>query len=231
MAGLISPVSVPDVGAFLVRLLRLDPAAVVRLRPAGSPGAAGPAGPAGGGGGDAVALWARLPFEVLVTRGVRAVLDRDVTVRADELLASVERGGGWPTGLDVAWHWPLPPGRGRVVETVPAAEVSRLAAAAAATVQTALQGGVRGRAIGARVVRDALLDHVPIVVADGADRVAVSQRLVQAVHRMGFLTADPVEVRRAGGWVGLSAGYGAAWHRADGGALPVRVRRAMGPNG
>jgi hypothetical protein len=216
VAGPISPASAPDAGAFLARLLRLDPSAVVRLRPA----------PSG-----VVALWARLPFEVLVTRGVRAVLDRDLTVRADELLAAVERGGGWPAGLDVAWRWPLPPTSGRVVESVPAAEVSRLAAAAAATAHSAMRDGVRGRAIGRRMLRDALLDHVPILVADGAEQVPVSQRLVQAVHRMGFLTPDPVEVRRARGWVGLAAGFGAAWHRAGGGALPVRVRRAPGPNG
>jgi hypothetical protein len=219
---MIEPASVPDVGAFLARLLRLDPAAVVRLKPAGA---------------GTVALWARLPFEVLVTRGVRATVEEDVTVRAGALLAAVERGEGLPARQDRAWRWPLPPVPGRVVEVVPAAEIGRVAAAAAATVRDALASGVGGRAVGDRMVRDALLDHVPIVVIDGAHRVAVPQRLVQAVVRMGFLPAsgsassahspgpagETVEVRRAGPWVGLAAAYGQAWHRAGGPALRVRT--------
>jgi hypothetical protein len=86
------------------------------------------------------------------------------------------------------------------------------------------------------VVRDALLDHVALVVtpADG-EPVDVSQRLVQAISRMGFLGpangpaggpanrpaggpagvdgADGPDIRVcvAGRWVGLSAPYGVAW--------------------
>jgi hypothetical protein len=66
-------------------------------------------------------------------------------------------------------------------------------------------------------VRDALLDHVALVVTppDGA-AIDVPQRVVQAVFRMGFLgpaTVDRPEarVRVSGRWVGLSAPYGAAW--------------------
>ena len=77
--------------------------------------------------------------------------------------------------------------------------------------------------MGERVLRDALLDHVPVVVTgpDG-ERIEVSQRLVQAVVRMGFAGSDAaVEVRVAGAWVGLAAGFGTAWYRpAD--ALTVR---------
>ncbi|HEY7272796.1 MAG TPA: hypothetical protein VH502_08685, partial [Actinoplanes sp.] len=47
-------VGVADAGAFLARLTRLDPAALVRLRAAGA----------------RTALWARLPWNVLVTREV-----------------------------------------------------------------------------------------------------------------------------------------------------------------
>jgi len=82
--------------------------------------------------------------------------------------------------------------------------------------------------VGERVVRDALLDHVPIVVTGAAgERVEVPQRLVQAVVRMGFLRpsgpSSPdaeqterhqiVTVRLAGSWVGLAASYGSAWYR------------------
>jgi hypothetical protein len=77
---------------------------------------------------------------------------------------------------------------------------------------------VAGRPVGERLLRDALLDHVPIVVESAGQRVEVAQRLVQAVLRMGFLGADPagaaeqpVAVRVAGGWVGIAAGYGTAW--------------------
>jgi len=200
------PASVVDAGAFLARLLRLDPAALVRLRPVGD---------------GAVALWGRLPFGVLVTRRVRAGLSHDATVRAKELLAVLEAGtGSLPARHDADWRWPTPPEPGRVVERLPAAELHRVGAAAADTLRAAVTGGVRGRAVGERVLRDALLDHVPIVVTtdDGA-RVEVSQRLVQAVIRMGFLEAETTagigEVRVAGGWVGLSGAFGGAWHRAS----------------
>jgi hypothetical protein len=90
---MIADESRPDAGAFLSRLLRLDPAAVVRLRPA-SPGQ--------------VLIWARLPFDVLVSRGLRAAVARDVTVRASELLTAVGDGRGMPAPRDADWRWPLP---------------------------------------------------------------------------------------------------------------------------
>jgi hypothetical protein len=201
------PASVADAGAFLARLVRLDPAALVRLRPAGD---------------GAVALWARLPFAVLVTRTVRAHLTEDVTVRAADLLANLDAGcRRSPTRHDAAWRWPVPSGPGRVVERLPAAEVRRLGAAAGNTLREAA-GGLRGRAVGERVLRDALLDHVPVVVTtEDGSRVEVSQRLVQAVVRMGFVgpeiavgpetTDDDVKVRIAVGWVGLAGSFGSGW--------------------
>jgi len=215
----IAAASVPDAGAFLSRVLRLDPAAVVRLRPAAS--------------GEAVLLWARLPFAVLVSRAVRAAAGDDRTVRADALLASLTGSGGLPPPRDTDWRWPLPAQPGRTVERLPAAEVSRLSAAAASTVRTASAEGIGGRAVGSRALRDALLDHVPIVVTTGdGERVEVPQRLIQAVARMGFVPSldsplanlsstssmsgpdlETVEVRVSGPWVGLIAPYGNAWHR------------------
>src|SRR5688572_25399161 len=173
-----------DAGAFLARLLRLDPGAVVRLRP-GSPGY--------------VVIWGRLPFDPLVSRGLVADIGRDVTVRASELLATVGAGRDLPEPRDADWRWPLPPPTAVDVEEVPAAEILRIAAAAADTARTALGSGVGGRAVGSRRVRDALLDHVPIVVEAGAERVEVPQRLVQAVVRMSFVKPEGrVVVRRAG---------------------------------
>jgi hypothetical protein len=206
----IAAASRADAGAFLVRLLRLDPAAVVRLRPAGHPAGY-------------VAIWARLPFEVLVTRGLRAGVEHDVTVRARDLLEAVRDDGGLPARFDADWRWPLPPSPGEEIEAVPAAEVRRVAAAAAETARSALGEGVSGRAVGSRRVRDALLDHVPIVIEVGTDRVEVPQRLVQAVIRMDFVKTDDAVVRRAGPWIGLAGEFGAGWHRPIGESLNLHV--------
>lgn len=199
-----------DAGAFLSRLLRLDRAALVRLVP----------------GAGSTALWGRVPFGVLVVRGLPAVPAADVTVRASELLDAVRDGTGLPGAHDRDWRWLLPPSTGTRVEEIPAAVVHRVATAAAETVRTALDEGVGGRAVGGRRVRDALLDHVPIVVETAAGRVDVPQRLVQAVIRMSFIggpDGPPVGVRRAGPWVGLAGAYGAAWYRPIGESLNLQV--------
>jgi hypothetical protein len=194
---------VADAGAFLVRLTRLDPGAVVRLRTIGT----------------RTALWARLPWNVLVTREVAGAGDvADATVAAADLLAELTRGGdALPARRDEQWRWPLPPAAAEAVESIAAAEITRLASAAAGTLRAVEAGGLAGRAVGQRAVRDALLDHVALVVTPAAGgRVEVSQRLVQAVARMGFLGSadvDAVDTRVyvAGRWVALSAPYGVAW--------------------
>jgi hypothetical protein len=202
-------ISAPDAGAFLARLTRLDPRAVVRLK----------------SGDEHVALWARLPWAVLVGRTVEGAGPEDATVSAADLLAELGRGGeALPQRQDQQWRWPLPPSGARVVETVPTAEVVRIAAAAAGTLRTASTEGVGGRAVGQRALRDALLDHVAILVTDGESRVEVPQRLIQAVVRMGFLgrsaptagevvpvQVGEVRVQAIGRWVGLAAPYGVAW--------------------
>jgi hypothetical protein len=76
------------------------------------------------------------------------------------------------------------------------------------------------------VLRDALLDHVPVVViTDDGRRVEVPQRLVQAVVRMGFLgpptAGGEADVRVAHGWVGLAGAFGTGWYRSSRG-LAVR---------
>lgn len=197
-----------DAAAFLARLVRLDPAAVVRLR----------TGPR-----DRTTMWARLPWSALVSRTVAGPGAGDATVTAADLLTELERGGDrLPHRRDTDWRWPLPPSRGiRVVERVPAADLLRIAASAATALRSASTEGVAGRAVGERQLRDALLDHVAIeVTAEGGGpqaRVEVPQRLVQAMVRMGFLgrpdpgTDDQVLVRTAGRWVGLSGAYGSAW--------------------
>ncbi|MFF3855168.1 hypothetical protein [Micromonospora sp. NPDC002575] len=213
---------VADAGAFLARLVRLDPAAPVRLRPAppvGEPGAAG----------GRTALWARLPWGVLAVRTVAGAGRGDVTVAARELLAALSSGaGGLPVRRDAQWRWPLPPPVSRSVELLPAGELWRIAEAAAGTLREAAAHGVAGRAVGQRALRDALLDHVAVVVTPDdppGPPVEIAQRLVQGLVRMGFLgrpgsaAAGPgagpaggdVQVRTAGRWVGLVGPYGAVW--------------------
>ncbi|MEV4708919.1 hypothetical protein [Actinoplanes sp. NPDC049316] len=194
---------VADAGAFLARLTRLDRAVPVRLR-SGSPGR--------------VALWARLPWGVLVTRNVAGPGPGDATVSAAGLLSALAEGSTeLPPRRDADWRWPLPPARAQAVESVASTELSRLAAAAAGTLREVTAGGLAGRAVGQRAVRDALLDHVALVVTPaGGSAVEVPQRLVQAVSRMGFLGPADVDnpgtrVCVAGRWVGLSAPYGVAW--------------------
>ncbi|NLU80821.1 hypothetical protein HCA58_21145 [Micromonospora sp. HNM0581] len=208
MSGGHGIVDVTDAGAFLARLVRLERAALVRLRPAA--------------GGVRTALWARLPWEVLAVRTVAGASPGDVTVAADQLLAELAAGrAALPARQDAQWRWALPPALSRRVETLPVGELRRLAEAAAGTLREAAQHGVGGRAVGQRVLRDALLDHVAVVVTpdDEPDRpVEVTQRMVQGLVRMGFLgtsrdrsDGDGVQVRAAGRWVGLVGPYGAIW--------------------
>ncbi|MEH0973447.1 hypothetical protein V6U77_20200 [Micromonospora sp. CPCC 205546] len=200
-----------DAGAFLARLVRLERAAPVRLRSSGAAGR--------------TALWGRLPWGVLVVRTVAGDGPGDATVAAGELLAELSAGGtGLPTRRDEQWRWPLPPAASRRVETLPAGELRRIAAAAAGALRDASAHGVGGRAVGQRALRDALLDHVPVVVTPDdppGEPVEVTQRMVQGLVRMGFLGAagEPtgtggggdVQVRTAGRWVGLVGPYGAIW--------------------
>ncbi|MEV6299800.1 hypothetical protein AB0M02_10395 [Actinoplanes sp. NPDC051861] len=195
---------VPDAGAFLARLTRLDPAAPVRLRSSSG----------------RTALWAQLPWDVLVTREVAGPGPGDATVSAAQLLAVLAAGGDeLPERRDTQWRWPLPPAASSAVESISGVELAQLASAAAGTLREISAGGVAGRAVGQRAVRDALLDHVALVVTpDGGEPVQVSQRLIQAVARMGFLgprdaAAMEARVRVAGGWVGISAPYGVAWRQ------------------
>jgi hypothetical protein len=195
-----------DAVAFLSRVVRLDPGAVARLRPAGQ---------------GAAVLWSRLPWGVLVSRALPATVPCDRTFGARDLLASVD--GDLPASRDTDWHWSLPALPGAVVERIPAADVRRVGEAAAQTVRTAAAEGVGGRPVGSRMLRDALLDHVPITVTTEGDmRIPVSQRLVQAVIRMGFTegaAGDFVDVRISGPWTALACAYGSAWHRGNGSTL------------
>jgi hypothetical protein len=221
--------AVSDLQTFLGRLTHLDRDAVVRLRPA-RPGW--------------TALWARLPWGVLVTREVSgAPVSGDITVGAAALLggggaprsgaggASQPAGtGGLPPRRDHDWRWPLPPPGGAVLEEIPPSRLREVSAAAAGTLREVTETGLAGRPVGVRMLREALLDHIAVVVEGGGERLEVPQRLVQAVVRMGFLGADdaPVRVTRADRWVGLAARYGTGWLPPRSGPLALRPLRPAG---
>ncbi|BCJ60665.1 hypothetical protein Jiend_40870 [Micromonospora endophytica] len=216
---------VADAEAFIARLVRLERTALVRLRPAGTSAR--------------TALWARLPWGVLAVRTVAGTGAGDATVAAGQLLAELTAGGTvLPPRRDAQWRWPLPPAASRPVETLPAGELRRLAGAAADTLREAATHGVAGRAVGQRMLRDALLDHVAVVVTpddEPAGPVRVTQRMVQGLVRMGFIGPegspgpDGVQVRMAGRWVGLVGPYGAVWSQQ---ATDLVMRPAMAhPNG
>lgn len=209
-----------DVEAFLGRLVRLDPVALVRVRRVA----------------DWSTLWGSVPWNVLVSRTVAGSFgaDGDMVVRACDWLGT-SGSTATVTGVarrDAEWRLALPPDGRAVIESIPAAELRSVAAAAADTLRAAEAGGVGGRAVGARAIREALLDHVAIVASAGERRVEIPQRLVQAVVRMDFAAGagahgagGPVRVVRAGPWIGLAADYGTAWWRETSGLGIAPVHR------
>lgn len=186
-----------DVRVFISRARRLDPAALVRLRP---------------GGAGAAELWTLLPIMVLANLTVPGSVAGDTTVRAEALAAWLD-GGAAPAPADHQWRGALPRDRGEVLEELPAAECHRIGAAAAATLSEA-----RGRGVGDRRLRDALLDQVVLHVETGTTTAQVPLRLMIGLLRMGFAgTGDgAVRVRRSGGRLGLEGSAGAVWGPAPG---------------
>jgi hypothetical protein len=192
MSGLFDP---RDVSVFLARLVRLDGAALVRVRPAG---------PAH------LTLWAQLPFDVLAARTVAGRWPDDVTVAAAELLGVVSPAGPgdtleMPRRRDTDWRGSLPPERGwQQLDAIPADVIRKLIVA----------GERAFRAAGTQAAGESLLDHETLRVhADGCPEVAVPFRLLLALARMAFLGEQPVEVAVLGPWLRLTGAYGVVYRR------------------
>jgi hypothetical protein len=195
--------SAPDAGAFLARVVRVDPGALVRLRPYA---------------GGAVALWTWLNVGVLAVRVVPGSGPADAVVAASSLLAGIAPEIILPVRRDTEWRGPLPGAGFRRLDEIPADVVARLAQAGERTFREAAAGRSRS---GARAVTDAVLDHVALsVTGPGGETADVPQRAVQTLAALAFLGPDPVAVDVTGTWLRLAGTYGAV-HLRRGSGLSV----------
>jgi hypothetical protein len=211
------PADAGDLAAFLGRAVRLDPAALVRLR---------------GAGRGAITAYVWLPFGVLVSRSARtAEAPPDATVGAAPLLEAVEAADGdqsvaLPARQDAAWRGQLPATSAwQRLDQVPVDVVARLVRAGATTLQAIGGQGNAG-------LSESLLDHGALTVTGDGRSVVLPLRVLSAAWRMGFLgdsstraaTAEgTVAVSVQGSWARLAAPYGSAYHQTSQGLL-VRPR-------
>lgn len=208
-----------DLAMFVGRAIRLDEAAVVRLKRRGD---------------GRVSVWAPTGFDALATRVVAGdVRPADTTAAGDVLLRAL--GGNSADvdpgfAMDSAWRGALPPESGFVhVDDVPARILLGLAQRGAALAKE--HGSAQGPPT-------SLLEQKVLEVAGGGTEVAVSMRTVFALTGMGFVpradgrpaTADTaleaiadseiVRVRATPSWLRLDARFGSVYARRAG-AIPL----------
>jgi hypothetical protein len=204
------PAERENLATFLTRAVRLDPAAVVRLRRRGE---------------KHVAAWVATGFEALAMRTVVAELGvDDVTVGADLVLAGSASGGPIDLGfsMDSAWRGALPPTDGFAhVDDVPARTLVELAEQGAqlAKEHSSSHGPPAS-----------LLDQAVLTVSGAGARVEVPMRVVFALTAMDFIPhsgekaesrrippTEIVRVRATRTWLRLDARYGSVARRLGGG--------------
>ncbi|GGG01964.1 hypothetical protein GCM10007304_14930 [Rhodococcoides trifolii] len=195
-----------DLATFLHRAIRLDEAAVVRLRRRGR---------------DRVETWAPTGFEVMAVRVVGGtVAPADTTAAADAVLASVRQADSSPFELgfsmDSAWQGVLPPEDGFAhVDDVPAQVLVDLA-----------KRGVELASEHSQGPPVSLLDQNVLEVVGDGGRAAIPMRMVFALNAMGFAPDsldEAVRVRTNRSWLRLDARYGSvAVNRTA--RLPLSVR-------
>jgi hypothetical protein len=201
--------AVADAGAFLARVVRLDPQALVRLRPYGE---------------DSVALWTWLNVGVLAVRVVPGTGPVDAVVPASGLLDGLASDVALPPRRDAEWRGPLPGTGFRRLDVLPPEVVERLAVAGERTFREAVAAGAGRSRSGARALTEAVLDHVAVAVTGPGDEAAdVPQRAVQTLVSLGFLGPDPVAVDVTAAWLRLAGTYGAV-HLRRGAELGVLAR-------
>lgn len=202
-----------DLSTFAERTLRLDAAAVIRLRerPGGS-----------------VVAWVTTGFDVLASRVVRGrVRPADLCVGADSLVGSLramaESGFVEPGfAMDSAWRGALPPDTGFAhLDDVPARAVLELAdrGAALAKEHSSAHGPPAS-----------LLDQEVLAVSSGSTTVGIPMRCVFALTAMGFLpqsgsevsAEEIVRVRVHPAWLRVDARFGTVYRRIGDPVLVLR---------
>ncbi|MCV7121777.1 hypothetical protein [Mycobacterium lacus] len=202
-----------DLATFVDHAMRLDDAAVIRLR-ARSTGL--------------LTAWVATGFDVLASRVVVGkVRPDDLSVGADELargLAAMDVSGyvdpGFP--MDSSWRGALPPESGFThLEDVPARVMLDLAQQGARLAKE--HGGAHGPPV-------SLLDQEVIRVSSADVSVGLPMRCVFALTAMGFLPQSPeaidadeiIRVRILPAWLRVDARFGSVYRRRGHPALVLR---------
>lgn len=193
-----------DLATFVDHALRLDDAAVIRIR-ARSPGL--------------LTAWVATGFDVLASRVVAGrVRPDDMSVGADALargLANVDATGFVDPGfaMDSAWRGGLPPESGFThLEDIPARVVVDLARDGAQLARE--QGSAHGPPV-------SLLDQEVIEVSSGDVVVGLPMRSVFALTAMGFVAqsaetidaGEMIRVRVSPSWLRIDARFGSVYRR------------------
>ena len=202
-----------DLAAFVDFALRLDDAAVIRLRTRSA---------------GLLAAWVATGFDVLASRVVRGeVRPEDMSVSADALargLSAMDDSGYVNPGfaMDSAWRGALPPVSGFThLEDIPARVMLDLAQRGARLAKE--HGSSHGPPV-------SLLDQEVIQVSAPDATVGLPMRCVFALTAMGFLPQSPdavgademIRVRILPTWLRIDARFGSVYRRRGGPALLVR---------
>lgn len=209
-----------DLATFTERALRLDEAAVIRLRERR---------------GGLIVAWVATGFDVLASRVVAGrIRPADMCAGADALLPGLRAmaaDGFVETGfaMDSAWRGVLPPESGFVhLDDVPARAVLELAqqGSSLAMEHSSAHGPPAS-----------LLDQEVLAVTSGQDSVGIPMRCVFALTGMGFLPQSPsqerfapasvdaeevVRVRATASWLRVDARFGTVYRRRGDPAVVLR---------
>nr|WP_221333821.1 hypothetical protein [Nocardia transvalensis] len=203
------PAERENLATFVARAVRLDPAAVIRLRRRGD---------------RYLSAWAATGFEALAMRTVVGELGvDDATVGGDVVLSGLTGpGADGPIdlgfSLDSSWRTALPPLDGfEHVDDVPARSLVELAERGAAV--AAEHGSGHGPPV-------SLLDQAVLTVTGNGDEVEVPMRVVFTLNAMDFIphagdqagahriaSTEMVRVRTTRTWLRLDARYGSVARR------------------
>lgn len=209
---LADPAHRADLAAFVDHALRLDEAAIIRIR-ARSPGL--------------LTAWVATGFDVLASRVVVGrVKPDDMSVAADALarglLAPSDAGYVDPGfAMDSAWRGGLPPESGFThLDDIPGKLLLDLSQQGAELAKA--HGGAHGPPV-------SLLDQEVLEVSSGDVLVGVPMRCVFALTAMGFLPQaaeagiddEVVRVRISPAWLRIDARFGSVYRRRTHAALMV----------